>query len=265
MTRGLYALRSFVVVIAMVHPAGCWGQSPQFEVASVRQIKPPAGRNNPCDLTSKPLNLAVRISGNRLTLRSTTLGGLILDAYNVRDDQFTGLPGWADCKDQYEIIANAAGEGTPTQDQVQLMLQALLTDRFQLKLHHETKNLPVYELTIAKSGLKLKPTPERTTGNHIDQWGIVRMLIEGYLDYPIVDKTGLTGFISGDGPKWDEAKLREELQEGRPANLQPGMRFRSLAPSIFHDVETEFGLSLKKVSPPTDFLVIEHVERPSEN
>ena len=91
-------------------------QKTAFEVASVRLIVPPAGRPNPCIIDSKPLNLSTRISGNRFRLRNTTLAGLIRDAYNVRDDQFSGLPGWADCTDQYEIVAKAPGEETPAPD-----------------------------------------------------------------------------------------------------------------------------------------------------
>ena len=117
----------------------------EFEVASVRPIVPPSGGGNPCNVNSKPLNLSRNISGNRFTMARTTLAGLIRDTYNVRDDQFTGLPGWATCTDQYEINAKAPGEAIPSPEQVQLMLQALLADRFQLRLHHDTKNLTVYE------------------------------------------------------------------------------------------------------------------------
>lgn len=230
----------------------------EFELVSVRPIKPPEGKSsNPCNVNSTPANLSKLASGNRFTLRSVTLGGLIRDAYNVRDDQYTGLPGWADCRDQYEIRATAAGEGTPTPDQVRLMLQAMLADRFHLKLHHETRNLSVYELTIGKSGLKEKLFPERTE-DHRNAWASIPTLIEFYLDYPIVDKTGLTGFFDTKSvPKWDEVKLREEMQQAR--------EFHGLAPSIFHEVETGFGLTLKKVSAPSDFIVVDHVERPSSN
>lgn len=240
-------------------------QKTAFEVASVRLIVPPAGRPNPCIIDSKPLNLSTRISGNRFRLRNTTLAGLIRDAYNVRDDQFSGLPGWADCTDQYEIVAKAPGEETPAPDQVHLMLQALLADRFHLKFHHETRNLTVYELTIAKSGAKLKLLPDRTA-EHRNAWEMVPMLIQSNLDYPLVDRTGLTGFFDTNYvPKWDETKLREELRQERPPNLPPGVAFHGLAPSIFHEVEVEYGLTLKKVRAPSDFVVIDHVERPSEN
>ncbi len=116
------------------------------------------------------------------------------------------------------------------------MLQALLADRFQLRLHHDTKNLTVYELTIAKSGAKLKLFPDRTV-EHGNAWELVLGLIEFNLDYPLVDKTGLAGFFDTNyTPKWDNTKLREELQQERPANLPPGVAFHGLAPSIFREV-----------------------------
>jgi hypothetical protein len=260
-----------LAVIAVAQPPRGWAQSvpsakPEFELVSVRPIKPPEGKSsNPCNLNSTPSNLSKLSVGNRFTLRNETLGGLIRDAYNVRDDQYTGLPGWADCRDQYEIKAKAAGDGTPTPDQVRLMLQAMLADRFHLKLHHETKNLAVYELTIAKSGFKEKLFPERTE-EYRNAWGLIPTLIETYLDYPLVDKTGLTGFFDTRSvPKWDAAKLQEEMQQARPPNLPPGVAFRGLAPSISHEVERGYGLTLKKVSAPSDFIVVDHVERPSAN
>jgi hypothetical protein len=198
MIRGLGVVAA---VVAIAQPPRSLAQStpvhgPEFEVASVRPIVPPAGRSNPCNIGTKPLNLATRISGNRFTLRSETLGGLIRDAYNLRDDQFTGLPDWADCKDQYEITAKTPGEETPTTEPVRLMLQALLADRFQLRVHHESKNLTVYELTVAKDGPKVKLVSERTVeGNFVNPWGLMTLLIEGNLDYPLVDKTGLKGFF----------------------------------------------------------------------
>jgi uncharacterized protein (TIGR03435 family) len=238
---------------------------PAFEVASVRPIPKADNGRTPCLIQSKPMDLSLRISGNNLRLRIATVASLIMDAYNVREDQFTGLPAWADCWNGYEVNAEAAGGETATQDRVRMMLQTLLTERFQLRLHHETRNLTVYELTIGKSSVKLKLFPDRTAG-HRNGWGLVLALIEGKLDYPLVDKTGLTGYFDTNyAPKWDEAKLREELQQARPASLPPGVAFRGLAPSIFHEVEAEYGLTLKKVSAPSDFIVVDHVEKPSEN
>jgi uncharacterized protein (TIGR03435 family) len=114
-----------------------------------------------------------------------------------------------------------------------------------------TKNLPVYELTIAKTGSKVQMVANKAEGG--TPWRGVLLRIAS-LDYPVTDKTELDGkgFVHNiNSVNWTE--LEEERNLGKPV------------PSIFHEVEAHLGLILKKVSPPTDFLVIEHVERPSGN
>jgi hypothetical protein len=259
-------------VVAALFAATCSAQiqatgaasKPAFEVASIRAIESADGRR-PCLIVSKPQDLSGQISGQRLRIRMSTIASLVMDAYNVREDQLTGLPGWADCREGYELNALVPDGATTTGEQLRLMLQTLLAERFQLKLRRETRKITAYELNTAKSGVKLKLFPD-LTAEHRNAWGKVPALIAFFLDYPIVDKTGLSGFFETNYlPKWDEAKLQEELQQVRLANPVPGMGFHGLAPSIFHEVEAEYGLTLKRVTAPDDFLVIEHVERPSGN
>lgn len=236
-----------------------WAQSaPGFEVASVRAIKSDA-----CEIHANPST--PRAIGNRFSVNRTLLG-LILDAYNVREDQVKGLPGWADCHDFYAVSAKTPGEEMPATDQVRRMIQRLLADRFQLKLHHETRKLSVYELTVGNSEPKLHLFPDRTA-EHRNAWFSILTVIQPYLDYPLIDKTGLSGYFDTNyRPAFDYARLREEQSAvSSPGTPTPGVRPRILAPSILHEVETELGLTLKKVTAPSDFLVIEHVERPSDN
>ena len=91
--------------------------------------------------------------GGRLTISNGNLRMLIRFAYNVDDTQISGGPPWID-SDRYDIVAK--GEGDATTDQLRQMLQTLLSDRFCLKIHRESKELPVYNLVVAKSGAKLK-------------------------------------------------------------------------------------------------------------
>lgn len=186
-----------------------------------------------------------------------------MDAYNLREDEFTGLPAWADCHERYEIQAKM-GAPDASEDQLRLMLQTLLADRFQLRVHRESKRLPVYELSIGKGGLKPRVSPDKAEGYNTP-WSLIPRLIEGFLDYPLIDKTGIRGYVTYDPLKWDRDKLTAEVMAARPAGLPLGTVFHGLAPSIFHEVESTWGLTLKKVSAPSDFLVIEHVERPSAN
>jgi uncharacterized protein (TIGR03435 family) len=83
---------------------------------------------------------------------------LIMTAYELEGYQLVGGPKWMD-DDRYDIEARAGGESPPSAAQVRSMLRTLLADRFQLKFHRETKQLPEYELTVLKSGPKLKARP----------------------------------------------------------------------------------------------------------
>ncbi len=104
------------------------------------------------------------------------------------------------------------------------------------------------------------------TAEHRNAWGSIPQLIELFLDYPVADKTGLSAFFDTNYHNtWNAAELREELHQAAPVNLAPGKAFHGLAPSVFHEVEAEYGLTMKKVTAPGDLLVIEHVERPSGN
>ena len=95
--------------------------------------------------------------GGRLTTQNAPLMRLIQMAYSVQRFQIVGGPGWTN-SEGYDIEAKPAVK--TTRKQMWLMLQALLADRFKLTLHREKRELPVYALTAAKSGLKLPPPKE---------------------------------------------------------------------------------------------------------
>jgi uncharacterized protein (TIGR03435 family) len=233
--------------------------APAFEVASVRAVKPVngmitlGGRTAPVGqihfTQAAPRNLSRLISGNRFTMPTATLASLVMDAYNVKPSEFSGLPDWATDSDFYEITAKAEGEATLAPEQARLMLQTLLAERFQMKVHHEARNLPVYELTIAKNGTKLKEAPEDDKDGAPIR--LIASIIQNFVDHPVVDKTGLTAPRYRMG--WDQTELLDELKQGKPA------------PSIFHEVEAQLGLTLKAAKQATDFIVIDHVERLAEN
>ena len=98
------------------------------------------------------------LTGNRFREVVVSLADLIMDAYKVRKYQIIGLPAWGDSgSDYYDLEAKVPGDATPTVDEARRMLQSLLADRFQLRIHHETRELPVYALVIGKKGIKLVP------------------------------------------------------------------------------------------------------------
>ncbi len=173
------------------------------------------------------------------------------------------------------------------------MLLALLEDRFKLKVHRETREVPVYALTVARGGPRLKagdetcvppdystyPRPalpagksycrDASAGRRKGQNAVVNAdpasvdyfckLLGIVLDRPIVDKTGLSG-------KYD-FHLAFGSDQSTPGVIQ-GFGEPSdepLAPSIFTAVQEQLGLKLESAKGPREFLVIDHVERPSEN
>jgi bla regulator protein blaR1 len=99
--------------------------------------------------------------GGRYSASGITVRQLILQAYQLQDFQLTGGPGWI-TNDRFDINATPGGGINPTQAQTQEMLRNLLEERFQLKMKRETKNVPAYNLVLAKGGSKMKPSADQT-------------------------------------------------------------------------------------------------------
>jgi uncharacterized protein (TIGR03435 family) len=218
------------------------------------------------------------------------------------------LPRWA-TEDFYEIEAKA--EGNPTKDQLRLMMQALLADRFKLPIHFETNEVPVFALTLVtpgKTGSKLRPhsegpaCPESFTqgsvfqpppgnndtfppncevterrpnvnGTSVFGWLLgarnttMPLLASALSDYgrmakafdrPVLDKTGLGG-------RFDftiEYAMDDDLSEQMFANTQYHV---SVGPTFVEAVREQLGLKLERSRGEVRTLIIDHVERPSEN
>jgi uncharacterized protein (TIGR03435 family) len=143
----------FMRMICRVGPAlfvagMVFGQTgPQFEVASVK----PSAPDKP-----EQVSLGAHIDGARFVCNYFSLRDYIRLAYRVKDYQVVS-PEWMGTE-RYDVAATLPPGGA-SQDQVWDMMKALLADRFQLKLHHETKEFPVYALILAKGGTKLKESP----------------------------------------------------------------------------------------------------------
>jgi uncharacterized protein (TIGR03435 family) len=194
---------------------------------------------------------------------------LIGDAYNLtKPEQLSGLPGWGmdvrfDLEAKMDEDTASALPKLPNNQQWQqrqLMLQAALADRFKLKVHRESRMLPVYALVIAKGGSRLKPS-QRGEGwwhwsgpaitVHAEPVSMLAMCLSKLpeIDRIVVDKTGLAGDYDVD-LKW----TREEQQ------AQP-----DAAPTIFTAIEEQLGLKLVPAKSPVDVIVIDHIDRPTEN
>ncbi len=244
-------------------------QSPQvsaFEVASVRVLQ-----GGPPD----SFFLGLRRSGGRISW-TTNLGLLLRYAYNLPDWRIVRTD-----KDQSFYAIDATMDTSATEDQVRLMLQTLLADRFKLVSHREAREVQGYALALAKNGPKIKsslpgelhPMPEYAAGKPPDPFeGRVFVSMEG---------KG-TSALTGRGVS--TAQLAETLsatlgtlvldQTGMTGNYYFGFKFLSVqnnpsdeveGSTIFSALQDELGLKLEKQKGPIEVLVIDHVERPSEN
>ncbi len=229
---------------------------PTVEVASVRlHLTAPGDTGGP------------RITGNRLTLEGATLKQLIFYAYDLKVYQYSGGPdGAAGPMDgnSYDVVAQAEGGEPLTLARARQLLQLVLVDRFQLKVHREMKQMPVYALVIGKGGPKFKESdPDSkgvTVGNvtlttikstvskqHMDF--LVRLLSSS-ADRPVLDQTGLTGIY--------DFKL-EYARDPAAASDD------TTAPSIFTAIQEQLGLKLEPRTAPIEITIVDRAERPSAN
>ena len=234
-----------------------------FEAASIKP-SPPASPDRPITGFQTPGGGL----GGRLNTFSTTLRMMIEYAYNVKDFQVSGGPGWAN-SETYDIVAK--GDGNSTSPQLRLMLQALLKDRFKLALRHETKAAPIYELVVAKGGSKIQE--DTASRQRIAMTGpgkvvaqktsleLFAQLLGTLAGRPVVDKTGLPTTY-----KFNLDWTPEPGERGLPGPPSPDVAPpESNGPSLFTALQEQLGLRLQSAKGPVDSLVIEEAEKPTEN
>jgi uncharacterized protein (TIGR03435 family) len=236
-----------------VRPPGA--PPPEFEAASVKRAVPPAGgRFNP----------SMKLSPGRFTCTSMPLWNLLLRAYDLKEYQLSG-PDWL--RSEFYDVNATMPPSTSTED-MQLMLQSLLNDRFKVVARRETKELPVYGLVVAKSGSKLKEVPlafGRSSfargafhAPSIDMPRLAQMLSTS-VDRPVIDMTGLKGFfeIKLD---WTPDDTRRPQGDGADAGGPP------VGPSIYTAVQEQLGLTLSPRKAPIELLIVDRAEKiPGEN
>ncbi len=229
----------------------------------------------------------------------------MLLAYSPRTepmlDQFlAGSPAWA-ATDRFDIEAKAS-EGSITKEQLNLMLQTLLADRFQLSLHRELREIPVYDVVVTKPGkMKLSEDqsapvlppipasvrwsamagtqPRGASGMVLNAEGVslhgtampvsaIAALLQTVVDRPVVDKTGLTGLF-------DMQVLISRREDARPVSRPPvaaapelGLPPIDSVPylnPVFESLQQEMGLRLQPSKGALSIFVIDSVSKPSEN
>ena len=204
----------------------------------------------------------------RGTWTNTPLRVLIMNTYRIQGYQLVGGPSWLS-SDTWDIEAKT--EGPSTIAQKFQMLQPLLEDRFKLKVHRETREMPEYRLVIAKGGSRLREYRKEDGDTRREGTRIGRGLIDGHgsdfngfvgflrseLGRPVVDATGLTG-------KFD-FKLEWVPDESQPNSGGDVPPPDATGASIFAAIQEQLGLKLEAMKGPVEMLMIDHVEKPSEN
>ena len=225
----------------------------RFEVASVKKLNttgPPG--DIPRNADPAP---------GRFLMRNVPMRMLLEWAYDLKDYEISG-PDWIKIDERYEVIGKAAGPAPEAE--VRKMLQTLLLDRFQMKVHRETKELPVYVLLPSKGDPKVKDVgadaqPSLGSGgpnavNFVAQ-PISRFtfMLSRRMDRPVLDKTGLKG-------RYDFTIDLSGLGfNGREPEVPGG-------PSIFTTVQRDLNLRLEARKEPIEILVIDSANKvPTEN
>jgi uncharacterized protein (TIGR03435 family) len=292
---GVSAVVSTILVNTPQVLAQSASSTPKFEVASIKAgcgnsggtgatkgggVAPSPGRFNQCGTLRSFIQAAyVRFADGR---DSPVSSGLV---------PIEGGPAWA-TSDRYLI--NAKPEGNPRVEMIQgPMLQALLEERFNLQIHRETREVPAYALAVAKSGPKLRPFQEGTcivldSSNRLaylegkpfcalrmfkpglpGQWDVhggtlddLARALGSDLDRIVINQTGVAGKFdfhlefAPDQTTVGLSSLRTPTDS--PADPAGGL-------SVFTAIQQQLGLKLESAKGPREFLVIDHVERPSEN
>ena len=242
------ALTTVLLAAASLH-----GQTPSFDAASIKAT--------PDSAVDPRKNGPVQLTGGNLNLEGASLWNLIVAAYGIKDYQLTA-PGWM--KSAYFDVA-AKSPDAASLDQRRLMLQSLLADRFKLAIHHDTKELQVDALLVAKGGPKLgekkdaqgKDSMKLANGKLVFQSYTVAQLADflsrNNPDRPVVDATGIEGrydfaveFDSGSGDPGDVKRaMGQAMQDGSMARI----------------VAEQLGLKIEARKQPTGIIVVAHAER----
>jgi uncharacterized protein (TIGR03435 family) len=233
--------------------------APAFEAASIKPSKAEPG-------SSSGINTKI----GSISARNVTLKRCIRGAYDVQESQIAGGPKWAG-EDRYDIDAKAAG---PAGDlELMEMLRSLLSERFMLAFHRETRELPGYALVVGKSGLKAKRSqPEAESRTNSSRTAIdaeacslhqLAQKLSEVIHFPVADLTGVEGGFDFQ-LKWTPDDMQAKPPSGGD---KPGIAPADLAngPSVFAALQEQLGLKLEPRKVPTEVLVIDRAEKASEN
>jgi uncharacterized protein (TIGR03435 family) len=214
--------------------------------------------------------------GGRVEINNASAKMLIVMSYNLKPNQLSGGPSWLESA-KYDITATAP-EGPDDPERTNLMMQTLLADRFKLAIHRETKEMPIYELVTGKNGPKLKASAE-AAGTHMGQFRIghgqmdlTSVSIADFADNlsrivgrNVYDKTGLTGTYDIKlewTPDENENPMLKPHTDGNEGGTAP---VAEAGPSLSDALQEKLGLKLQAAKGPVEIVVIDHIEKASDN
>lgn len=236
--------------------------NPGFEVATIK----------PND-SGKPDMQGLTIIGRNFKTVNASLGDLIQVAYEVQAKQIVNEPQWM-VKNRYDIVAVPAEAGVPNAEQVRIMIQKLLADRFKLKFHKDKRELVAYLLTVGKNGPNLTPADRNgqlpnfhyrpvdtgltlfaTNATMADFTAFLQLLV---LDRPVVNQSGIAGRFD-----FQCTFTPDDSQFNGHSPLSP--QTDATAPSLYEALQQQLGLKLSAERTSVDVIAIDHIEPPSEN
>jgi uncharacterized protein (TIGR03435 family) len=255
-------------------------QAPAFDAASVRPSRSKAAGG---DLLYQP--------GGRFVASYVTVADLIVEAYDVEAFRVVGGPEWIRT-DQFDVQARSGAD--VTMDEVRLRLRTMLADRFKLRVRMESRDVPIYALVAARADRRTGPglqpaspaacqnappagaapgtlptcgrlftNPNRVGGRSVPL-SLLATRLSPIAGRVVVDRTGLTGLYDLDA-SWGLTEAQVILMA---AQMPPGVKppvFDPNKPSMSTALDEQLGLRLESTTGPADVVIVERVERPTEN
>jgi uncharacterized protein (TIGR03435 family) len=259
-----------LIAVACIHPQIAFAQNatpaPQFDVAAIHPHNP------------EPHERSHIVSENgRFTTINVDLKSIIQWAYDLPESRIVGDPSWLgsarwniEAKSDNALETQKDSDPAAAREQKRRMVQALLAERFHLAMHKETRELPIYELVVAKGGAKFLDT--KAEGSKFDRWSgrielqggdnTVAVLAEQLaetLGRVVVDKTGITGRYK------IALTWTPDDRASAPSSTSTSTADGESGPSIFTALEEQLGLKLTSAKGPVEVLVVDSAATPSEN
>ena len=235
---------------------------PAFEVATIKPSKP------------ETPGQAITVRGRTFATINVPVSMMLTFAYGLHPNQLVGGPAWL-TTDRFDISAQPEGTGMPNDRQLKAALAKLIVDRFKFTFHQDKKELSVYALTVLKTGHKL-------TKNDTDPNGLPGLFFRGpgvfpvrnatmadfagtmqavVLDRPVVDQTSLAGRYD-----FTLTWTPDETQfGGRGGQVPPPADPANAPPGLFTAIQEQLGLKLESTKLPVDVIVIDRIEKPTDN